>query len=250
MSSHRRTPVEPESITPRMCSLDLRLHILKGLPFFAGLPAEDIARINSRFRERGYEPGEMIFYAGDTVKRLYVVASGKVKLLRHTLGGQDVLLDILAPGEFFGNLSALGGDVYPDTAQAQTLTCALSIEAEGFREIMVAYPPVALAVVDIMNERLRAAHEMMRQLSAHSAEQRIAHTLLKLGEKLGEPADVGLLIQMPLSREDLAAMAGATVETASRTLSQFKKAGLIRSGRQWVALADADGLRAIAEGDA
>jgi len=55
---------------------------------------------------------------------------------------------------------------------------------------------------------------------------------------------------MPLSREDLAAMAGATVETASRTLSQFKKAGLIHSGRQWVALADTDGLRAIAEGDA
>ena len=53
MSSHRRTPVEPESITPRMCSLDLRLHILKGLPFFAGLPAEDIARMD-RLVEAGW----------------------------------------------------------------------------------------------------------------------------------------------------------------------------------------------------
>lgn len=249
MPPHRRTPVEPESITPQMCSMDLRLQILKELPFFAGLSMDDIGSINARFRERGYEAGETIFYAGDAVKRLYVVASGKVKLLRHTLSGQTVLLDILAPGEFFGNLSALGGDVYPDTAQAQTLTCTLSIEAEGFRQIMTMYPPIALAVVDIMAERLRAAHEMMRQLSAHSAEQRIAYTLLKLGDKLGEPADVGLLIQTPLSREDLAAMAGTTSETASRTLSQFKKAGLIRSGRQWVALANVDGLRAIAEGN-
>ncbi len=248
MSPHRRTPVEPESIAPHMCSLDLRLHILKGLPFFTGLPAEDITSINGHFRERGYEPGEVIFYAGDSVKRLYVVASGKVKLLRHTLSGQNILLDILAPGEFFGNLSALGDDIYPDTAQAQTIACVLSIEADAFRQIMAAYPPVALAVVDIMNERLRAAHEMMRQLSAHTAEQRLAHTLLKLGVKLGQPADVGLLIQMPLSREDLAAMAGATVETASRILSQFRKAGLIRSGRQWVALTDIDALRVIAEG--
>lgn len=71
--------------------------------------------------------------------------------------------------------------------------------------------------------------------------------LLKLGEKLGEPHDEGLLIQVPLARQDLADMAGTTVESASRVMSQFQKQGLIRSGRQWVAITDLEGLAAAAQ---
>lgn len=69
--------------------------------------------------------------------------------------------------------------------------------------------------------------------------------MLKLAEKLGEPRPEGLLIQMPLSRPELAEMTGTTVETASRVMSQFQKEGLIRTGRQWVALADKLRLSAI-----
>lgn len=230
-----------------MCSVEVRLDILRRVPYFAGLPAADMERVNQRFREQGFTPGETITFAGDPATHLYVVAAGKIKLLRHTLAGQDVLLDILTEGEFFGSLALLGDDIYPDSAQAQTPVCTLAISAEDFRAILSAYPSVALAVVDIMATRLRAAHETIRQLSAHSAEQRIAYTLLKLVDKLGEPDEVGLLIQMPLSREDLAAMTGATPETASRILSQLHKDGVIATGRQWIAVSDRDALAAIAE---
>ncbi len=77
---------------------------------------------------------------------------------------------------------------------------------------------------------------MIRRLSAQSVEGRIAHILLRLAEKVGQPQPVGLLIQLPLSRADLAEMAGTTVETASRVLSRFQKEKLVESGRQWVAI--------------
>lgn len=246
MPHRRKSPVEPEAIEPHMCSVGLRLEILHHVPFFASLPHDAIEQINTRFRDQGFIEEEPIFYAGDPAARLYVVASGKVKLMRHTLAGQDVLLEILAEGDFFGSLSVLGDDVYPDTAIAQTTVCALSIGAEDFRTIMAQYPAVALAVLDITAARLREAHEAIRQISAHSAEQRIAYTLLKLADKLGEPQDVGLLIQMPLSREDIASMVGSTPETASRILSAFQKEGLIHTGRQWVAITDRDRLQEIA----
>ena len=119
MSDERRnTPLEPESIEPQMCTIDLRLEILHGLPFFAGLSHEDVAAINPLFREFGFEAGAPIYFAGDTAERLYVVAAGKVKLLRHALSGQERVLDLLLPGDFFGTLPVMGETTYPDTAQA------------------------------------------------------------------------------------------------------------------------------------
>jgi CRP-like cAMP-binding protein len=177
---------------------------------------------------------------------LYVIASGRVKLLRHSFSGKNVLLELLVPGDFFGSLSSLGNEVYPDTAQAQTSACVLAINAEEFRLVLDRYPAVALKVLDVMAERLQAAHEMVRQLSVHSVERRLAFTLLRLAEKLGKEQEVGWLIQAPLSRDDLAEMTGTTTESASRVMSQFQKEGLIRSGRQWIAITDREGLQSAA----
>lgn len=233
-----------------MCSEDLRLRILSRVPFFTGLKHEDLEQINRLFRERGYSPAETICLAGDPAEKLFVVADGRVKLLRHSLSGKNVLLDMLTPGEFFGSVSTLGDEVYPHTAEAQTQSCVLTIEANDFREILGMYPQAALKVVDIMAERLRTAHERVRQLSALSVEGRIANILLVLSKKFGTSSDVGLLIQSPLRRDDLAAMSGTTTETASRVMSQFQKDGLIQTGRQWVSILDPQALERIAETEA
>jgi CRP-like cAMP-binding protein len=246
VSSRRRIPLELEPIAPQSCSVELRLDILRRVPLFAGIAAEDIVAINRRFHERGYVAGETIYLAGDSATRLYVVAAGKVKVVRHTLAGQDVVLDILAPGGHFGALSALGDAEYPDTAQALTPSCILEIAAEDFQAILRDHPAVALAALDIVATRLEAAHEQIRHLSAQPVAGRVAAALLALSRKLGQPHDGTLLIQMPLSREDLAAMTGATVETVSRVMSKLRAEGIIRSGRQWVAIADAGRLAALA----
>jgi len=249
MATRKTTPVKPETIEPEMCTIDTRLNILSKVPFFASLSAADVGEVNKLFREQGYDPGKPIYFAGDPATHLYVVAVGKVKLLQHTLGGQDVLLDILTPGEFFGSLSVLGDEEFPDTAQTQTTCCILGITAKDFQTVLQCYPAVTLAALDKVSERLKAAHETLRQVSAHSVEQRIAAALLKLAEKLGEEQQEGLLIQMPLSRQDLAQMTGTTVETASRIMSQLQKDGLIHSGRQWVAITNVAKLESIATGE-
>lgn len=247
MSKRRKSPLEIEVTEPGQCSVDLRLNILGNVPFFDGFSMVDLEKVNALFREVGYESEEVICFAGDPAERLFVVADGRVKLLGHTLAGRDVVLDILKAGEFFGSLATLGDDVYPETAQAQTSACILVIGKDSFNRILDLYPPVALKVINIMANRLRTAQERVRQLSASPVESRIAHTLLLLSEKFGQPAEVGLLIQVPLSRDDLAAMTGTTAETASRVMSQFQKDGLVETGRQWIAVLDQAGLKAISE---
>ena len=249
MAERRTTPLDAEEIQPHQCSDRTRLAVLGKVPFFASLTPAELAQVNTHFHETGYGPGEAVYFAGDPTARLYVVARGKVKLSRPTLGGQDVILDILAPGDFFGSLDLLGDAHYPDTAQAQTQVCVLGVDAPSFQTILLRYPAVALAVLQATTRRLQAAHETIRQLSAYPVERRIAAVLVKLAEKLGAPSPEGLLIQVPLARQELADMTGTTVETASRVISQFQKAGLIRTGRRWLAVADPAGLAAAARED-
>ena len=245
MSVRKRSPVEIKVTEPHQCSVDVRLKILGRAPFFKDLPQAALAQLNGLFREVGYTAGEMICAAGDPAERLYVIADGRVRMLRHSLTGKEIVLDILAAGEFFGSLSTSGDDVYVDTAQAQTQACILTISREAFRQILDRHPSVALKVLDITAARLRAANERVHQLSVLPVEGRIATTLLNLSDKFGEKREIGLLIQVPLSRDDLAAMTGTTTESASRVMSQFQKDGLIQSGREWVAVLDREGLEAI-----
>ena len=243
----RKTPVEIELTEPHLCSMDLRLHILHEVPFFSALGHDQIAEINQQFHEKGFQSGDYLYFSGDPAESLFIIAEGRVKLLRHATSGKDVMLDLLVPGEFFGGLSTASDSSYFETAQALTSVCALTVSREAFRTILTRYPDVGMRVLDLVTGRLEAAHATIHQLSSQSAEQRIAFTLLKLADKLGEAHEVGLLIQTPLSRDELAEMTATTPETTSRVISQFQRDGWINTGREWIALTDPTALREIAE---
>jgi CRP-like cAMP-binding protein len=249
MSTRRKTPVQVETVDPAVCSANLRLSILKQAPFFSGLQEADIALINKQFREYGYRSGEPIYFSGETAAHVYLVASGQVKLLQHTTSGQDVLLNILKPGDYFGSLTAVADELYSETALAHTAVCVLGIRTESFRTILGRNPSITLKILDITAKRLLETQETVRRLSTDSVERRIAANLLKLAYKVGEITGEGMLIQMPLSRDDLAQMTGTTTETTSRVISQFQKEGLVRSGRQWLAVVDISRLEKVAHTD-
>jgi CRP/FNR family transcriptional regulator, nitrogen oxide reductase regulator len=243
----RRSPVELHSITPQQCTHDVLLMVLHQTPFFAPLLHEDVQQIASRFRQRDYSAGELIHHYGHPAERLEIVAAGTVKLTRPTTTGRDVLLDVLGPGSLCGGIDLLGQETYPDSAMANTDCCILIITPSEFRDILQAYPTAAVAALEYVSGRLRSAHDSIEQLSAYPVERRLAATLIKLGRRLGREDDEGLLIDMPLSRQDLADMTGATVETVSRVLSRFRQDGLINSGRRWVSIVDHPGLERLAE---
>src|SRR5574340_1181045 len=213
MPGRRKSPLRIEVTEAHMCSVDVLLKVLGQLPFFSGLSKAELERVNQLFHEYGYQPGETICIAGDPAERMFVVADGRVRLMWQSLAGKNVLLDLLQPGEFFGSLSFRQGDVYPETAEAQTQTCILRIGAEDFQKILEKHPGIALKVLEIMSTRLRKAHERVSQLSALSVEGRIASMLSMLGKKFGRKNEMGVLIEVPLGREDLAAMTGTTTET-------------------------------------
>lgn len=245
-----KSPVRHESVDSAVCSLEYRLKLIGRLPFFRHLCPEDILEINRLFEDREILAGQSIYFEGDAAEYLYIVTTGKVKLLRNTSLGREVLLDILQSGEYFGNITHLNKKGYTETAIAHTNGCVLRISAKNFETILVRYPEVTLKVLDAVGKRLEESQEVIKQLSTFTIEARIAAVLIRLAEKLGERKQKGVLIQLPFSRRDLAAMTGTTVETVSRMMSHFSAIGWISTGRKWVAINDLHALERLAKEDA
>ena len=242
-----KSPVRLEWIDPAVCSLEYRLKIIGRLPFFKHLPAEAIYKINTLFHDREVRAGARIYHEGDDADRLYLVAMGKVKLVRNTASGREVLLDILHGGDYFGALTISGGRAHTETAIAQTDGCILQIASIDFESILAEHPDVTRKALEVVSQRLADSQEVIKQLSTYTTEQRIAAALLRLAGKLGETRQENILIQLAFSRQDLAAMTGATPETVSRVMSRFAEENLIRSGRKWVTILDSRRLRKLVE---
>lgn len=240
-----KSPVRLEWVDPAVCSLDYRLKIIGRLPFFRHLPPETIVEINRLFNDRDVAAEQAIYFEGDPAGYLYLVALGKVKLTRQTASGREAVLDILRGGEYFGDLSLLGGQGYTETALAQTDCCILQISAQNFERILERHPDVLLKVLKAVAKRLEESQEIIKQLSVYTVEQRIAANLVRLAGKWGEPKGEGTLIQLPFSRQDLASMTGATIETVSRVMSRFAAEGLVATGRKWVEINDLKRLKEI-----
>lgn len=247
--SQRSTPVTPVTVSEAHCSpADVR-RILHGTPFFRRLSADDIPNVAAVFQQRHYAAGEPIYHAGDEANRLLIVAAGMVRINRPTLDGQDVLLDFAAPGAVFGSLQVLGDATYADEATALTGSCILQATPEAFQGLLTDYPAAALATLEFVAQRLRDAHSTIEGLSAYPVARRVAATLLNLADRVGRQREGDVLIDMPLSRQDLADMTGATVETVSRVISDLRGRGMISSGRRWVAIVDRPPLERIASGE-
>lgn len=247
MSHHRRNPVYSLADPGEHCSLELRKKLIHESPFFSSLEHGEVDEVNRLFRDIGFSAHQTILREGEKAEALFIVATGLVKLYGVNGDGGTVLIDILKPGEYFGSVAGFGPDRYEETAIAAMDCCLLKISSENFQHVLNMHPQVAVRTVEVLSRKLGFTHELLRRLGSYPAENRSAWLLLRLSEKLGRPWEGKILINAPVSREELAAMIGITTETASRIVSRFHKEGLIESGRGWIAIKDTEGLKKLTE---
>ncbi len=224
-----------------------RRDILMALPVFSGLSERDWEKVTDLFSERQYQRDDYIFLEGEAPEALYLVKTGKVKVLRHSTDGKDVVLRVVSTGQLLGSVAIFDGGGYPGTAQVIEDCTVLVIARNDCLTLVTRYPVFALAVIADMGNRLRSSAEQIRSLAVERVEQRIARVLLKLGSSAGSDSSEGRVIEMSLTRQDVADMTGTTVETAIRVMSKFRRNNVIRTRRGKVVLVDVEELRKIAE---
>lgn len=245
----RRSPLTETCAVPHACDGAVRMRVLSKVPYFAGLTHEQLEDVDRRMGSLSWAEGDPLYLAGDPAQHLFVLAVGRVKVVQPTAGGQEVVVDLAGPGDLFGALSSLGEPVHTESAWALTTVCALRIDPVAFREVLLEQPQVAVRVLDDVADRLARSRVDVGQHAVGTVRQRVATTLLRLADKLGEPREsgVGTLLQLPLSRNDLAGMTGSTPESVSRVMSRLRREGVIDSGRRWTAILDRDRLSDAAE---
>ena len=224
-----------------------RIEIFKRAELFAGLPEDELGQVGRFFKSAQFEQDETIFLEGEPADSFHLVASGKVKVVQTSAEGLEVILHIFDPGGVLGALPAVGNDTYPASAVTLEPVETYFINHEDFEQLMEQHPRVARNLLGFATRMLQAAHRRLRELSTEKVERRIARTLVRLTTQLGEEKGDSLLIDAPLSRQDLADMSGTTLYTVSRTLKEWERAGILVARRKQVEILRAHKLIAIAE---
>jgi CRP-like cAMP-binding protein len=184
------------------------------------------------------ERGEAIWLAGSPSHFVAIVGHGFVKMTRTTPQGSEIAMELLGPGQCFGLFAALEGRSFPLSAIAVTNTWYAKIPTRAMVEVYNKSSAFKDQAVRSLGPRLRRAHDMMARMSSGKVDQRIAAVLLILMDSYGHKTTGGVKIKVPLTRQDIAEMAGTTVETTIRVMSKWQKDGLVATDHQVITIND------------
>jgi CRP-like cAMP-binding protein len=219
------------------------LSVVERSPLLSGILAGDYTIISAAARVKEFPRGEMVYAEGDSVQHVLVLTSGFAKITQLGPGGTEVILRFCVPGDVLGAVGLFSNGRHYTTAQAFRPCRALVWDASTFDALVKRFPMLQQNMVHALGEDLRELQERFREVATERVAPRVARQLLRLLEKMGRP--VNGLVEVGLSREELAQMTGTTLFTVSRLLSAWEADGIVRPRREAVAICDERALRAI-----
>lgn len=228
----------------RPWTVDRRATLLARVPLFAALPPATVREIAALFRPRALPRGDFVFHEGQPAETVQIAAIGRLKIVRTTAEGRQIVLRLINPGELFGVSGCWGAATYPASARTLDPAVILQLPAWEFTRALHQHPALALAVIGDLGARLREAEERILDAETATVETRLARALLRL--TAATPAG-GQSSNVALSRQDLADFTGTTLSTTSRTLSAWHRRGLILALRERVVILDRAALTSLAE---
>ncbi len=207
---------------------------LKKSRVFAGLSDEEYAQFARIGVALHLRPGQFLFSEGDRLHCLYVVTQGRFKILKHSPSGRDFILAFSGPGEILGNISLLSGKPHPTSAQAVVETRALAFTDADFLAFLSCHAELGFKIFRRMlislGDRFEGGIARLADLAVERSDHRLACILLTLSLKFGST--------LPLTREEIAQMAGTTSETVVRFVNRMKRLGIVRPLRRKIIILD------------
>ena len=220
-------PVPNPTYQPKTQELQESTQILRGVPIFSDIDDNELGKIARVGARKKYKKGSIILLEEDAGTALFVIVSGKVKIVRADDEGKEVILSILGENDFFGEMSIIDGLSRSASVVAITKADVFLLHRQDFIDLLHEYPVVAIGLLRELTMRLRKADAQIKSLSLKDAAGRVANVILQLADDIGKIRKGRVEIdEMPL-QQDLANMAGTSRETISRMLHQFVKKGHI-----------------------
>lgn len=188
-----------------------------------------------------YKAGETIYEEGKQSNHFFFVDKGVVKSHRMDQYGKELITSIYKEGDFFGNTSFNKNTPYQEYATAMEETRVYAVSREELKDILVKNSNITLDLIDVMGENISGIKEQLLEMAYGSVRKKAARTILLFSQKIRRHPTQSIRI----SRSDLASVAGMASETLIRTLSDFKKEGLLEIEGRNIKLLDVEALKRI-----
>lgn len=216
---------------------------LQKVPFFQGLSEKELEMVSAVMIERLYPKGEILFFEGDPGEALFVIKNGRVKISKMSEDGREQILHILKDGDIFAEVILFDRGPYPATAEAVENTTCWLLSNAAMEKLLASQPLLAIKLLRIMSRRLRQAQILIRDLALHDTYSRLASLILRLIRREGKVTEKGIVLDLQLTRQEMASMIGTSRETVARILSRFQKDGIILLNKQQIIVLDEEKLR-------
>lgn len=212
--------------------------IIKSTSLFEGLSGEEVETISKLIFEKKYGKGETIFFEGDEADGFYIVSSGQIKVFKMNPMGKEHILHIFGPGEPVGEVPVFSKQPFPANAEALVKSSTLFFPRKDFVALIENNPSIALNMLAVLSRRLRQFAAQIENLSLKEVPARLAGYLLYIAK---EQKNEGV-VQLPVSKGQLASLLGTIPETLSRIFARMSDEGLIQVEGRSITILDRQGL--------
>lgn len=218
---------------------------LKQLGLFDTLTDWELQQLVGIADLRLFKQGEDVYRVGDLADRIYVVRTGKVKLHRTSEQDKEIIFTFAGPGELFGETAVTGEPCRREHATIMDDAFVCIIERDRFRSYLRDHPDLALRITEVISDRRRTAENRVLDLLSKDVRTRLAHALVDLCDRFGEPERRGVRIDVRLTQTDLGQLVGSTRETTSMAFNDFRRSGWVDSKDRAIWVKNRDALAAI-----
>lgn len=214
--------------------MDPTLTIMASTMLFGGLSADQLAQLRAIALDKKFGRGEPVFWEGDAGAGFYIVITGKVKIYKVSAEGKEQILHIYGPGQPFGEVPVFTGEHFPANAQAVEKSQLLFFPRQEFVDLITGSPSLTLNMLALLSMRLRQFTVQVENLSLKEVPGRLASYLIYLSEEQKNLR----VVNLPLSKGQLASLLGTIPETLSRIFSKMSAQGLISVNGADISLKD------------
>jgi len=213
-----------------------KLWYINANKIFSGLPEKDQAEIASKLTEISVRKKGLIYSAGDTAGTVYILKEGRIRIIRYSEDGRELTVDILEPGDIFGELTVAGEEERETDAVAMEDSYICAIKRKDFEDFISKMPYLSLSITKWIGLRLRKIESRFNDIIFQDVHTRLITIFKDLSEKYGVPVSNGRKIEIHLSHKEIASLIGATRETVTLELNNLKRSGDILMDDKYVIL--------------
>ncbi|MEL6961308.1 MAG: Crp/Fnr family transcriptional regulator [Pseudomonadota bacterium] len=197
--------------------------------------------------ERSFTNGQVIFQKGDPGTSMMAVLSGRVRIGAYSEDGREIILNMVDPGQLFGEIALLDGKDRSADATAMGKTELLILDRRDFLPFLEKNPKSAVKLIEVLCSRLRRTSEMVESIAFLDFAARLARLLVQMAEHYGKETEAGLLIDIRISQADLGNLIASTRESVNRQLSAWTQDSVIAVEQGKITILDQETLELTAQ---